>query len=55
LPIPSERLGAWWRAAGVALSRVAADYYRFQLLTGCRGGEFHGNKLRQMKREAAQQ
>jgi integrase len=43
-PIPPERLGAWWRAAGIAPSRVAADYYRFQLLTGCRGGEIHGNK-----------
>lgn len=28
-PIPPERLGAWWRAAAVAPSRVAADYYRF--------------------------
>ncbi len=43
-PIPPERLGAWWQAACVAPSRVAADYYRFQLLTGCRGGEIHGNK-----------
>ena len=43
-PIPPERLGARWRAAGVAPSKVAADYYRFQLLTGCRGGEIHGNK-----------
>lgn len=43
-PIPPERLGAWWRAAVVAPSKVAADYYRFQLLTGCRGGEIHGNK-----------
>lgn len=25
-------------------SRVAADCYRFQLLTGCRGGEILGNK-----------
>lgn len=43
-PIPPERLGAWWRAAAAASSKVAADYYRFQLLTGCRGGEIHGNK-----------
>ena len=43
-PIPPERLGAWWRAAIIAPSRVAADYYRFQLLTGCRGGEIHGSK-----------
>ena len=43
-PIPAERLGAWWNAAGKAASRVAADYYRFQLLTGCRGVEIHGAK-----------
>lgn len=43
-PIPPERLGAWWRAADIAPSRVAGDYYRFQLLTGCRGAEIHGNK-----------
>lgn len=43
-PIPAERLGAWWNAAGQAPSRVAADYYRFQLLTGCRGVEIHGHK-----------
>lgn len=42
-PIPPERLGAWWNAA-LACGRVAADYYRFQLLTGCRGGEIHGSK-----------
>ena len=43
-PIPPERLGAWWRVSGKAPSQVAADYYRFQLLTGCRGGEIHGDK-----------
>lgn len=43
-PIPPELLGAWWRAAGIAPSQVAADYYRFQLLTGCRGIEIHGHK-----------
>ncbi|HTN49328.1 MAG TPA: tyrosine-type recombinase/integrase, partial [Burkholderiaceae bacterium] len=43
-PIPAERLGAWWNAAGQAASRVAADTYRFQLLTGCRGVEIHGHK-----------
>ncbi|EHR70967.1 Integrase [Burkholderiales bacterium JOSHI_001] len=43
-PIPPEKLGAWWRASAIAPSRVAADYYRFQLLTGCRGGEIHGDK-----------
>ena len=44
-PILPEMLGAWWRAAVVAPSQVAADYYRFQLLTGCRGIEIHGHKL----------
>jgi hypothetical protein len=44
-PIAPELLGAWWRAAVSAPSKVAADYYRFQLLTGCRGVEIHGHKL----------
>lgn len=44
-PIPPELLGAWWSAAQEAPSQVAADYYRFQLLTGCRGIEIHGHKL----------
>jgi len=43
-PIPPERLGAWWNAARKASSRIAGDYYRFQLLTGCRGVEIHGHK-----------
>jgi hypothetical protein len=43
-PIPPEKLGAWWRASAAAPSRVAGDYYRFQLLTGCRGIEIHGHK-----------
>lgn len=43
-PIPPEKLGAWWRAVCRAPSRVASDYYRFQLLTGSRGGEIHGDK-----------
>ena len=43
-PLPPEKLGAWWRAAARAPSRVAADYYCFQLLTGCRGIEIHGSK-----------
>lgn len=43
-PIPPEKLGAWWLAARTAPSRVASDYYQFQLLTGCRGGEIHGDK-----------
>jgi hypothetical protein len=43
-PIPPEKVGAWWRAAAAAPSRVAADYYKFQLLTGCRGIEIHGHK-----------
>lgn len=45
VPIPPELLGAWWRAAEKAPSQVASDYYRFQLLTGCRGVEIHGHKL----------
>jgi hypothetical protein len=44
-PIPPELLGSWWRAAEKAPSQVASDYYRFQLLTGCRGVEIHGHKL----------
>lgn len=43
-PIPMEKLGAWWLAACACPQRVAASYYRFQLLTGCRGVEIHGNK-----------
>ena len=43
-PIPPERLGAWWNAARKASSRIAGDYYCFQLLTGCRGVEIHGHK-----------
>ena len=46
-PIPPELLGAWGRAAERAPSRVASDYYRFQLLAGCRGVEIHGHKLRE--------
>ena len=45
VPIPPELLGAWWRAAENAPSQLASDYYRFQLLTGCRGVEIHGHKL----------
>ena len=53
-PIPPEYLGAWWSAASkagsekVGGSELAGDYYRFQLLTGCRGveilGDAHGNE-----------
>ncbi|EPB7991254.1 integrase arm-type DNA-binding domain-containing protein (plasmid) [Pseudomonas marginalis] len=43
-PIPMERLGAWWLAACACPQRVAANYYRFQLLTGCRGVEIRGDK-----------
>jgi Arm DNA-binding domain len=43
-PIPPELLGSWWQAAATAPSMVASDYYRFQLLTGCRGIEIHGSK-----------
>ena len=52
-PIPPELLGAWWRAAERAPSRVASDYYRFQLLTGCRGVEIHGHKLHQTRRSGS--
>ena len=43
-PIPPELLARWWQAACTAPSKVASDYYRFQLLTGCRGIEIHGSK-----------
>lgn len=43
-PIPAEKLGAWWLAACASPRRVAANYYRFQLLTGCRGVEILGAK-----------
>lgn len=43
-PIPPELLGRWWQAAATAPSQVGSDYYRFQLLTGCRGVEIHGSK-----------
>lgn len=43
-PIPAERLGAWWLAACACPQRVSTNYYRFQLLTGCRGVEIHGEK-----------
>jgi integrase len=44
-PIPPELLGSWWRAAEKAPSKLASDYYRFQLLIGCRGVEIHGHML----------
>ncbi|MDB5923602.1 MAG: hypothetical protein JWN13_2538, partial [Betaproteobacteria bacterium] len=50
LPIPPERLGAWWKAACVAGteevggSTDAADFLRFALLTGVRPGEGVGSK-----------
>lgn len=37
-PIPPERLGAWWKAAG-RLQSAGADQLKFSLLTGCRPGE----------------
>ena len=43
-PIPMERLGAWWLAACACPQRVAANYYRFRLLTGRRRIEIHGDK-----------
>lgn len=45
-PIPPERLPAWWKAAGVVPNREAADYLRFLLLTGARGGEVKGIRAR---------
>jgi integrase len=45
-PIPPERLPAWWAAACAAPNREAADYLRFLLLTGARGGEVKGIKAR---------
>jgi integrase len=50
LPIPPERVGAWWKAAcaaggdEVGGSREAADYLRFALITGVRPGEGLGDK-----------
>jgi integrase len=41
LPIPPERLGAWWRAA-CAEPGASSDQVRFMLLTGCRPGEAAG-------------
>jgi hypothetical protein len=38
------------RAAENAPSKVASDYYRFQLLTGCRGVEICGHKLHEYRR-----
>jgi integrase len=48
-PIPPERLGSWWRAAlqagrdGNSGDQTSADYLRFLLLTGARGGESGGS------------
>ena len=44
-PIPPERLGAWWEAAG-GVATVGADQLKFQLLTGCRPGEVAGIRVR---------
>lgn len=53
-PIKKSYLGAWWNMAGkagtgeVGGSKLAADYYRFRLLTGTREvevlGDNYGNK-----------
>ena len=47
-PIPPEKLARWWQAACEMGKRprgnqVAADYYRFRLLTGTRGVEVLGD------------
>lgn len=44
-PIPPEKLGAWWKAAG-SVATVGADQLKFQLLTGCRPGEVAGIPVR---------
>jgi integrase len=43
-PIPPERLGAWWRAAG-GMASTGADQLKFSLLTGCRPGEAAGIRV----------
>ena len=43
-PIPTERLGQWWRTA-LSIRDEASDYYRFLLLTGTRGGEIKGGEF----------
>ena len=40
-PIPNDRIGAWWKAAG-KLGTSTSDQLRFQLLTGVRPGEAAG-------------
>jgi integrase len=40
-PIPPEKVGAWWRAAG-ELASESADMLKFMLLTGARPGEASG-------------
>ncbi|MDT3679860.1 MAG: integrase family protein [Burkholderiaceae bacterium] len=47
-PIPPERVGAWWQAAGAMpeAQRATADAYRFMLLTGARSGETKGVTVR---------
>ena len=42
-PIPLERIGLWWRTASDTVG-IEADYYRFMLLTGARGGELKPGK-----------
>lgn len=54
-PIPPERVGAWWHAAGQMpkAQRETADAYRFMLLTGARSGETKGVTVRDVDRVAA--
>jgi integrase len=48
-PVPAAKLGAWWRAAcqagrdGNPGSAKSADFLRFVLITGLRGGEAAGS------------
>ncbi len=51
-PIPSARLGAWWKAASAAEDQAVADMLRFQLITGCRPGEAAGIKVGDVDLEA---
>ena len=42
-PMNPKHIGAWWQAATNSDQTDAANYYRFQLLTGCRGVEIMGD------------
>ncbi|MBC7620587.1 MAG: tyrosine-type recombinase/integrase, partial [Candidatus Saccharibacteria bacterium] len=44
MPIPKDKLGAWWGAAKAMAGNVGADACRVILLTGCRPGEIFGSQ-----------